>query len=131
MHFFFFFKHKTAYEMRISDWSSDVCSSDLVLRPCAGAGTGSPSQRRDPRLDPERPSRYPATHSINLFGRMINAAGSSAPDGRTAHGAGDFGEGTAFATPAGHRSQRSGISRRSEEHTSELQPLMRRPYAVF
>src|SRR3546814_7279534 len=29
--FFFFFKQKTAYEMRISDWSSDVCSSDLSL----------------------------------------------------------------------------------------------------
>src|SRR3546814_5903241 len=29
---FFFFKQKTAYEMRISDWSSDVCSSDLQLR---------------------------------------------------------------------------------------------------
>src|SRR3546814_5199322 len=29
--FFFFFKQKTAYEMRISDWSSDVCSSDLEL----------------------------------------------------------------------------------------------------
>src|SRR3546814_2164306 len=28
---FFFFKQKTAYEMRISDWSSDVCSSDLFL----------------------------------------------------------------------------------------------------
>src|SRR3546814_14310651 len=28
--FFFFFKQKTAYEMRISDWSSDVCSSDLM-----------------------------------------------------------------------------------------------------
>src|SRR3546814_7265060 len=28
---FFFFKQKTAYEMRISDWSSDVCSSDLCL----------------------------------------------------------------------------------------------------
>src|SRR3546814_8628977 len=27
----FFFKQKTAYEMRISDWSSDVCSSDLVF----------------------------------------------------------------------------------------------------
>src|SRR3546814_6753613 len=27
----FFFKQKTAYEMRISDWSSDVCSSDLLL----------------------------------------------------------------------------------------------------
>src|SRR3546814_13883595 len=30
MSFVFFFKQKTAYEMRISDWSSDVCSSDLV-----------------------------------------------------------------------------------------------------
>src|SRR3546814_3439570 len=30
--FFFFFKQKTAYEMRISDWSSDVCSSDLAGR---------------------------------------------------------------------------------------------------
>src|SRR3546814_20612925 len=33
--YFFFFKQKTAYEMRISDWSSDVCSSDLV-RPARG-----------------------------------------------------------------------------------------------
>src|SRR3546814_7088359 len=32
---FFFFKQKTAYEMRISDWSSDVCSSDLFLRGAA------------------------------------------------------------------------------------------------
>src|SRR3546814_2311308 len=30
--YFFFFKQKTAYEMRISDWSSDVCSSDLKAR---------------------------------------------------------------------------------------------------
>src|SRR3546814_4814128 len=30
--FFFFFKQKTAYELRISDWSSDVCSSDLDRR---------------------------------------------------------------------------------------------------
>src|SRR3546814_8738713 len=33
---FFFFKQKTAYEMRISDWSSDVCSSDLLV----GRGRG-------------------------------------------------------------------------------------------
>src|SRR3546814_1629438 len=33
---FFFFKQKTAYEMRISDWSSDVCSSDLRLRRAEG-----------------------------------------------------------------------------------------------
>src|SRR3546814_12896488 len=37
----FFFKQKTAYEMRISDWSSDVCSSDLVSKPsCIGGGSG-------------------------------------------------------------------------------------------
>src|SRR3546814_10919033 len=33
MNLFFFFKQKTAYEMRISDWSSDVCSSDLDAAP--------------------------------------------------------------------------------------------------
>src|SRR3546814_18319784 len=38
---FFFFKQKTAYEMRISDWSSDVCSSDLPR-----AGGQRPAQRR-------------------------------------------------------------------------------------
>src|SRR3546814_5738664 len=35
---FFFFKQKTAYEMRISDWSSDVCSSDLTVRVAANLG---------------------------------------------------------------------------------------------
>src|SRR3546814_5634281 len=38
---FFFFKQKTAYEMRISDWSSDVCSSDL----CAGGEFDEDRQR--------------------------------------------------------------------------------------
>src|SRR3546814_1809850 len=39
----FFFKQKTAYEMRISDWSSDVCSSDLVVFGIDGiAGTAGP-----------------------------------------------------------------------------------------
>src|SRR3546814_17885594 len=36
--FFFFFKQKTAYEMRISDWSSDVCSSDLLGYADGGGG---------------------------------------------------------------------------------------------
>src|SRR3546814_2585933 len=35
--FFFFFQQKTAYELRISDWSSDVCSSDL-FKPLYGTG---------------------------------------------------------------------------------------------
>src|SRR3546814_4133282 len=37
---FFFFQQKTAYEVRISDWSSDVCSSDLSPSPCALADRG-------------------------------------------------------------------------------------------
>src|SRR3546814_4273620 len=37
---FFFFKQKTAYEMRISDWSSDVCSSDLGRESCASSIDG-------------------------------------------------------------------------------------------
>src|SRR3546814_9590807 len=36
MIYFFFFKQKTAYELRISDWSSDVCSSDLLGKIVAG-----------------------------------------------------------------------------------------------
>src|SRR3546814_6606108 len=38
--FFFLFKQKTAYEMRISDWSSDVCSSDLHSDPADGGDGG-------------------------------------------------------------------------------------------
>src|SRR3546814_5307623 len=37
---FFFFKQKTAYEMRISDWSSDVCSSDLTWEGKTGFADG-------------------------------------------------------------------------------------------
>src|SRR3546814_13497826 len=37
---FFFFKQKTAYEMRISDWSSDVCSSDLFTSAIKSIGAG-------------------------------------------------------------------------------------------
>src|SRR3546814_4712101 len=53
--FFFFFKQKTAYEMRISDWSSDVCSSDLRSRPflssdCICAALGSRLARMLSRL---------------------------------------------------------------------------------
>src|SRR5881396_1053358 len=41
--FFFFFKQKTAYEMVRSDWSSDVCSSDLGLRVRLKGGPGNPT----------------------------------------------------------------------------------------
>src|SRR3546814_10099835 len=50
--FFFFFKQKTAYEMRISDWSSDVCSSDLAgwkvrLSEMRGSGEMTPAHQTD------------------------------------------------------------------------------------
>src|SRR3546814_3304430 len=45
--FFFFFKQKTAYEMRISDWSSDVCSSDLsACEPFSISAAASRARRR-------------------------------------------------------------------------------------
>src|SRR3546814_3980963 len=44
---FFFFKQKTAYEMRISDWSSDVCSSDLLSLPGSRPGNPCPSLTPD------------------------------------------------------------------------------------
>src|SRR3546814_13613476 len=51
LYMFFFFKQKTAYEMRISDWSSDVCSSDLLdhrgLRPFANLVLNRYLQQRD------------------------------------------------------------------------------------
>src|SRR3546814_5316223 len=76
---FFFFKQKTAYEMRISDWSSDVCSSDRTMH------------RLFVALRPPR----------DIRALLIAAMG-------------------------GVRA-----ARRSEEHTSELQSLMRISYAVF
>src|SRR3546814_10031506 len=52
----FFFKQKTAYEMRISDWSSDVCSSDLSSRPRApgcASRTGGGDSSEDSLVDPQ------------------------------------------------------------------------------
>src|SRR3546814_9565380 len=67
---FFFFKQKTAYEMRISDWSSDVCSSDLRREKKDGASTssarteervmqiyGSPLEPASRQVSPSPPSR--------------------------------------------------------------------------
>src|SRR3546814_9224720 len=50
----FFFKQKTAYEMRISDWSSDVCSSDLLA--ADPARLGQPGRR--PRRHPQERTRH-------------------------------------------------------------------------
>src|SRR3546814_3673923 len=54
---FFFFKQKTAYEMRISDWSSDVCSSDLMNRPpvSISALATPPIRKRETAIRPSAP----------------------------------------------------------------------------
>src|SRR3546814_6395710 len=53
MRYFFFFKQKTAYELRISDWSSDVCSSDLhvLLRVAALGSAGQDGHERQGEHD--------------------------------------------------------------------------------
>src|SRR3546814_5044572 len=60
---FFFFKQKTAYEMRISDWSSDVCSSDLrgrnALHQRDICGKIAPPRREHPKL-----VRHPRNHHV-------------------------------------------------------------------
>src|SRR3546814_1932791 len=80
--FFFFFKQKTAYEMRISDWSSDVCSSDLVGG-CGAFGHGErgsgqdagDGQREDSGLHRDAsPSRAP-THAKTRVEARTTCAG--------------------------------------------------------
>src|SRR3546814_2078036 len=66
---FFFFKQKTAYEMRISDWSSDVCSSDLrSVNPGSRMGKGEKAMStfRDNLLEGKTAFVAGGTSGINL-----------------------------------------------------------------
>src|SRR3546814_14558936 len=74
----FFFKQKTAYEMRISDWSSDVCSSDLVGRPLR-------ARRRRQR---EQPCRAPFGEGIGAHKESVGLALDAAQRHRTGQEAG-------------------------------------------
>src|SRR3546814_12762383 len=75
-----FFKQKTAYEMRISDWSSDVCSSDLPEVLCAKpAEPKPPAPVPAPRLLPaSAPLRLPAAARLRPV--PSSARSSSCPD---------------------------------------------------
>src|SRR3546814_6790102 len=92
---FFFFKQKTAYEMRISDWSSDVCSSDLHALP----------QAQNPAFAPDEDKPHGGQRQRQETGQQVEVISRKQP--------------------------RRGDGERSEEHTSELQSLMRISYAVF
>src|SRR3546814_4328309 len=112
--FFFVFKQKTAYEMRISDWSSDVCSSDLYA-------DGREPLRRDPQ--------HQGVLGGHLSGHHERA---EVPRLRVHHHPFVQSHGTAGRTVgAGPHQGHDDLVRRSEEQTSELQSLMRISYAVF
>src|SRR3546814_8199297 len=123
----FFCKQKTAYELRISDWSSYVCSSDLVGHSNDRANPIARHFRSDPGAlaDPRTPGgdRGHLQWLRSDAGRSGRAAGRFCASCRTLPTAASC----APARPG--RARRSAA--RSEEHTSELQSLMRISYAVF
>src|SRR3546814_5848559 len=99
--------------MRISDWSSDVCSSDL------DRGAEQPRRRLGPRARAlEGQGEDHREHDgVEQADRQRDEAGGRAADGHDIE--------------AQHRGDRGGERERSEEHTSEVQSLMRSSYAVF
>src|SRR3546814_8100257 len=130
--FFFFFKQKTAYEMRISDWSSDVCSSDLVAQACHSASKVR-MRRGAGRTGEECAARNRARGDASLRTRCRKRRlhrRAARSDRRCCHGRGAHRAHGWLLLPC-RRSPSGAAARRSEEHPSELQSLMRISYAVF
>src|SRR3546814_8372041 len=69
--FLFFFKQKTAYEMCISDWSSDVCSSDLLYRGDSRSGKPARRARCGPAGAQTRADAEGGTHQRGGSGRRV------------------------------------------------------------
>src|SRR3546814_10503626 len=123
---FFFFKQKTAYDMRISDWSSDVCSSDLLdvgdllVR---DQDVGVLENRLHALGVGHEVGRDVALVEPHTLGQLeVDPEGVRLLDGDDT-----------FLADLVHRLG-DGVTDggvRSEEHTSELQSLMRNSYAVF
>src|SRR3546814_7713222 len=105
----FFFKQKTAYEMRISDWSSDVCSSDLEFKCIRSQRSSATTTKANLPMKSPRP--------------CIASSVTAPPPARRARS-------SSRSNSNPPRAQRPPCCR-SEEHTSELQSLMRISYAVF
>src|SRR3546814_1365815 len=116
---FFFFKQKTAYEMRISDWSSDVCSSDLsysALEPYVSRSTLQLHYGKHHRAYVEKTKAL--AKQLRLADKPLEKI-IALTAGQDRHRA-------LFQNAA-----QAWNHARSEEHTSELQSLMRTSYAVF
>src|SRR3546814_8293770 len=109
--YFFFCKQKTAYEMRISDWSSDVCSSDLAARLAARKS-----------IQAHGAMGYTWEADLQMYMKRAWALDSAWGDAKFHKSRIDS------AIVASDALIGTG---RSEEHTSELQSLMRISYDVF
>src|SRR3546814_8885750 len=112
--------------MRISDWSSDVCSSDLVETALASQNVEIPAGRIESRdrefsvvssTDLQTPAQFAAIVVANVKGYPVRL--------------GDVAKVEIGAADDRILSRFNGRPARSEEHTSELQSLMRISYAVF
>src|SRR3546814_1466906 len=129
---FFFFKQKTAYDMRISDWSSDMCSADLQERLLTDIQHLFAQNPLGPAVWPVDETAFAS--EVARFSAGFPSAPDPAAAMRWVRGAegvvdiGHAGDGFAFDC-AGPRF--SALLKRSEEHTSELQSLMRISYAVL
>src|SRR3546814_9397486 len=122
----FFFKQKTAYDMRISDWSSDVCSSDLLDHAVADVdalrkAVAAENQRGAVDRGDARPvgafDEIERTGDGRAFGDILVRLRRRGRD--------------IVDDPDVEARISDGAVARSEEHTSELQSLMRISYAVF
>src|SRR3546814_8963599 len=130
--FIFFFKQKTAYEMRISDWSSDVCSSDLRER------FQKLLNKLGLRQPPNRTARTEGealAHAAEI-GYPLVVRPSYVLGGRAMEIVHEQQDLERYMREAVKVSNDSPVLldhflNRSEEHTSELQSLMRISYAVF
>src|SRR3546814_9064037 len=129
---FFFFKQKTAYEMRISDWSSDVCSSDLSRSGGSITALYTVLADGDDTDDPIVDAARAIVDGHIVLSRQLSE--------QSIFPAIDVGKSLsrvmADVVSDQHRNAASAFRRlwaayRSEEHTSELQSLMRISYAVF
>src|SRR3546814_10566897 len=128
----FCFNQKTAYEMRISDWSSDVCSSDLI----GPERNPVPIRAYVPRAEQPAPSQLEGLYVTGREGRQIPLAELVRRTPTEADKPIQRKDNERVIFIGGELSHSVPVYavldlNRSEEHTSELQSLMRISYDVF
>src|SRR3546814_10428278 len=122
---FFFFKQKTAYEMRISDWSSDVCSSDLIGGRTFGEKAGFAMLQEDHKRRVARLIRgeRKVAHLHNLFSDLRMHQPGRGTVQEIGHFAAQRHEGDKGISLT--QANETLNSARTEEHTDETQHHMR------